>query len=300
MTALALAMPGNEKVTAGIARTLGIRTGRLAVHRFPDGESLVRLDDGVAGAHVVIVCTLRAPDAVVLPLLFAARAVREAGARTVGLIAPYLAYMRQDTRFHAGEALTSVDFARLLEARFDWLATVDPHLHRFKTLGQVYRIPAVALHSGRLLAEYVRGLERPLLIGPDVESEQWVAAVARLVDAPYVVLEKTRLGDRDVRIRIPAIDVYPERTPVLVDDIISSARTMLTALQGWPRGARRPVCLGIHAVFADGAYEELLAAQPQAVVTTNTIEHPSNAIDVTSLLAAEARLPLGVDVPVGE
>ena len=46
-----------------------------------------------------------------------------------------------------------------------------------------------------------------------------------------------------------------------------------------------PVCVGVHAIFADAAYEELLSAGASRVVTCNTIAHPTNAIDVTPLLA---------------
>src|SRR3546814_1718571 len=70
------------------------------------------------------------PYAKVLPLLFAADTARDLGARRIVLVAPYLAYMRQDIRFHAGEAVTSRTFAAILSRHLDWLVTVDPHLHR--------------------------------------------------------------------------------------------------------------------------------------------------------------------------
>jgi len=33
-------------------------------------------------------------------------------------------------RFKPGEALTSQELARLPSGAFDWLVTIDPHLHR--------------------------------------------------------------------------------------------------------------------------------------------------------------------------
>lgn len=285
MTSLILACPGNESLSEAVAERLALPHCGMAWHRFPDGETLPRVETNVAGADVAIVCTLRLPDTAALPLLFSAQLLRQLGGRSVGLVAPYLAYMRQDQRFHPGEALTSVDFAGLLSSRFDWIVTIDPHLHRFSSLEQLYRIPAIALHSGALLAGYLRSVARPLLIGPDRESEQWVSAVARAVDAPYLVLTKTRLGDRNVRIDVPDVSPYHGHTPVLLDDIISSAHTMIETLRAWPNNAARPLCLGIHAVFAADAHSELVAARPSGVVTTNTIPHLSNGIDVSPLLA---------------
>lgn len=51
-------------------------------------------------------------------------------------------------------------------------------------------------------------------------------------------------------------------------------------------GLAAPVCLGVHAVFADRAYEDRLAAGAARVVTCNTIPHPSNAIDLSEQIAA--------------
>src|SRR3546814_2683902 len=126
MTMMLFPMPGNERMTNAIAERVGCSVGKLALRRFPDGESYIRLHSAVAGCDAAVVCTLARPDDQFLQLLFAARLLRESGARSVQLVAPYLAYMRQDRRFHDGEALTSRQFAQLLSAEFDGLVTVDP------------------------------------------------------------------------------------------------------------------------------------------------------------------------------
>jgi ribose-phosphate pyrophosphokinase len=119
-----------------------------------------------------------------------------------------------------------------------------------------------------------------------------VAAGAR---SPYVVLEKVRRGDREVEVSVPEVSRWRGHTPVLVDDIISTARTMIQTV-GHLRGAglRPPVCVGVHAVFAGTAYEDLLASGTGGVVTCNTIPHPSNAIGLTSLIAEGVREVGGV------
>jgi len=50
-------------------------------------------------------------------------------------------------------------------------------------------------------------------------------------------------------------------------------------------GATSPICVGVHAVFCERAYDDLVEAGAARVVTCNTIPHPSNAIDVLDLLA---------------
>src|SRR5215207_2968948 len=121
-------MPGNEDMAAKLASALDSDIALLEARRFPDGESYLRLEPDVSGRILVIICTLDHPDDKFLPLSFAAAAARELGVAQVGLVAPYLAYMRQDKRFKDGEAVTSRYFASLVSSQFDWLVTVDPHL----------------------------------------------------------------------------------------------------------------------------------------------------------------------------
>ena len=286
-----LALPGNETLAGVLARCLDGHLGGATVRPFPDGESYVRIEGDVAGRGVILVCTLDRPNEKTLPLLLLAATARDLGARRIGLVAPYLAYLRQDRRFRAGEGVTSAYFARLLSGAVDWLVTVDPHLHRHASLAELYPIPVRALHAAAPVASWL-GVHVPdaVLIGPDAESAQWVAAIAELAGAPSVVLDKVRHGDRDVEVSMPASAPVRGRTPVLIDDIISTGRTMLATIAHLRHlGTAAPVCVGIHAVCADGAHQRLLAAGAARVVTCSTIAHPSNGIDVGMLVAEGVR-----------
>lgn len=280
-----LPTPGNEAMAKALAARAAAELGALETRRFPDGETYLRIVSDVKGKAVDIVCTLARPDAQFLTLVFAANTARELGARSVNLIAPYLAYMRQDKRFKDGEAISSVHFARLISQSFDSLVTVDPHLHRRRDLGEIFTIPARVEHAAPLLADWIRNnVEAPLVIGPDIESEQWVAAVAARAEAPYIVSSKTRFGDRQVDVRIPDLDSWRGKRPVLIDDIVSSGRTMIeTARQLAARGTAKPVCLAVHALFAEDSYARLLELS-ERVVSTDTVAHPSNGVSVVDLL----------------
>lgn len=291
MNAIVLALPGNEEAAEDLAGRLGAPAGAVAVRGHPDGESGVRVDADVAGRDVALVCTLDRPDAKVVPLALAAGAARENGARSVGLVAPYLAYMRQDRAFRPGEGTSARHFAHLLSAAVDWLATVDPHLHRVRALGEVFPIPTAVAHAAGPIAAWLRAeVPDAVVVGPDAESAQWVAEVARRARRPHVVLAKQRLDDRRVEVRLPDLAAWRERTPVLVDDIVSTAGTMAAAV-GLLRGAgmRAPTCVAIHAVFADGAHRALVEAGAERVVTCRTIAHPTNGIDVGAPMAEAVR-----------
>ena len=298
---LLLALPNNEGMSRSLE--LGLNEGAPAsaepcatqglatLRRFPDGETYVRVDTPVGGRDVSLVCTLDRPDDKVLPLFFLAATARDLGARSVGLIAPYLAYMRQDRRFADGEGVTSAYFASLISKSFDWVVTVDPHLHRRASLGEIYSIPSEVVHAAPRVAAWIRArVRQPLLIGPDGESGQWVAAVAEAAGAPSIVLEKVRRGDRDVSVTVPDVERWRDHSPVLVDDIVSTAKTMIETIGHLERaGLPAPVCIGVHAVFAPGAYDELRAAGAARVVTCNTIPHTSNEIDLSADLVRAIR-----------
>jgi len=286
-----IGMPGTQACSDRLAESLGAQVCRLESRRFPDGEIYLRVTDAVQGRRVAVVAQLRDPDPQLAGLLFLADALRELGATDVGLVAPYLPYMRQDMRFQPGEAVTSRSFARIVSGAFSWLVTVDPHLHRLASLAAIYGIPAAAVASAPAIAAWVRTqVARPHIVGPDEESTQWVSEVAALAACPYSVLRKHRSGDRDVELALPDLDALRGRTPVLVDDIVSSGQTMATTVRALrAAGLAAPVCIGVHAVFAADAPEALRRAGAERVVSCNTLPHSSNAIDVTATVADAVR-----------
>ncbi len=286
-----VSMPPEHGVGPRLAAAIGAENATFELRRFPDTEAYLRYDTALSGRQVVLLCALDRPDEKILPVLFAAAAASDLGAREVGLVCPYLPYMRQDKRFRPGEAMTSTYFAEMLSSHFDWLVTVDPHLHRRNSLSEVYRIPAHALHAAPLLADWIkREVPNPVLIGPDSESEQWVKEVAQRANIPSMVLEKVRRGDRDVEISVPEIERWQDRTPVLIDDVISTGRTMTETVKHLNEaGMAQPVCIAVHGIFAGTAYQDLLRAGAGRIVTTNSVAHGSNEIDVCGLLAEGTR-----------
>jgi ribose-phosphate pyrophosphokinase len=166
--------------------------------------------------------------------------------------------------------------------------TVDPHLHRYGALSDIYSIPTRIVHAAPMISAWIRdNVVDPVLIGPDSESEQWVSAVADDANAPFTVLDKTRNGDRDVRISVRDPLSLQGRTPVLIDDIVSSGSTMLEAVR--LIGSRvPPICIAVHGLFAEQS-DRLLAEAGARLVTCNTVPHASNAIDVEPALAAGIR-----------
>lgn len=290
MTPLLLALPGAEALAAALAPGLACEQGELKLHRFPDGENCPQILPEPRGRDVVLVAALDHPDAKLLPLYLSACVARELGARRIVLVLPYLPYMRQDAVFAPGQGITARHFARLLSSCCDALVTVDPHLHRILSLDEVYSVTSEVVLAAPAIAQWIRqNVAQPVVVGPDSESEQWAAHVAELADCPYTVLSKVRSGDHEVAVSLPPAQILAGRTPVLVDDIVSTARTMVAAAgQLQQVGAAPPVCIAVHALFAGDACSVLEQAGVAAIVSCNTVPHASNAIDLMPALAAAA------------
>lgn len=286
MDKIIFALPGNETIANTIADKLHFPVGEMVLRSFPDAETYVRVLSDVDGKNAILVSTLYQPDAKLIPLYFIAKLLKDLGAAKVTLIAPYLSYMRQDKRFHDGEAVSSEYFAELLSSFLDELITIDPHLHRRNSMSEIYTIPCKVLHAAPLISSWIKeNIEMPLLVGPDSESEQWVAETAAKMNTPYIVLNKERISDTEVRISVPDVVQFKNYTPVLVDDIISTAKTMIVTAKHLSEAGLKPVtCIGVHGLFAGNAYEDLLKAGVGRIITCNTIPHLSNEIDVSNLI----------------
>jgi ribose-phosphate pyrophosphokinase len=194
--------------------------------------------------------------------------------------------MRQDKAFHSGEAISQRVVGRLLAGIFDSVVTVDPHLHRVRSLAEA--IPtrrAISLHATGPIAHFVAGrIEEAFLLGPDAESEQWVRAIADVHGRPYAVGTKRRLGDRTVEFTPPDCDVG-NRNVVLVDDVASTGRTLEAAARAMTdRGARSVSAVVTHGLFLDDAEERLRQAGVAQIWSTDSIPHPTNAIHLAPML----------------
>lgn len=278
-----------------LAQAAGLERAEIERHRFPDDELRLRLP-GELPPNVVLYRSLHRPNEKLLELLLVARTAGRLGAQHLTLVAPYLAYMRQDKAFRSGEVVSQRIVGEFLAGLFDGVITVDPHLHRIDSLAEAIPVPhALALSGAELLARVaLERRERPLLVGPDAESRQWVEAAARPHGLDYLVCDKVRHDDRDVEIALPAGAAVAGRAVVLLDDVASSGHTLARAATVLRAAGAVSVDVAVtHALFAGDALDLIHAAGVGEVWSTDCIAHPSNAISVAPMLA-EALREIGV------
>lgn len=268
---------------------------QVRVHRFPDGESRVTVPTSLPDT-VIFMLSLDQPNGKLIELLLARSAAGKHGCKKAILVAPYLCYMRQDIEFEPGQAVSQMIIGDLLSRHFDAVITVDPHLHRIHSLSEAFtQCTAISLSAAGLIGSHIgnnlaAAKPNSLLVGPDEESAQWVKVAAEESGLPWCVASKIRSGDRKVAVSLPNGE-YEGVHAILLDDVISSGHTIKEATLALLEAG----CCGVdvactHALFAEGAEQALKTAGVGQVISCNSIPHPSNGIDLSTLLA-EALLP---------
>lgn len=271
-----------------LAELLAIPFHGVSVRRFPDGESLVRVDQSKAET-AVLYRSLDDPNAKLVELILAASALRDGGARRVVLVAPYLAYMRQDLAFNPGEAVSQRVIVKLIASHFDALVTVDPHLHRIARLEDVAPgLSAIAVPATLSLLAMLKQDLAPgtVLVGPDSESRQWVQQFADALKLDYIIGEKDRHGDRAVKLALPGIEQVAGRPALLIDDLISSGGTLLACAALLQKaGAASIEAVASHCLASAGDLALLAGAGIARVRATDTVPSPVACAPIAPVLA---------------
>ncbi len=285
---------GGRVLAALVARELGLKASEAEIRRFPDGEKYLRINEDVAGQDVVIIQSIHhEPDALLFEYFLLCDTIKDLGAKKVIAVLPYFAYARQDSRFNPGEAVSFRTVTKLIEdVGTSELFSVDMHQHRVGRASDLFRIPAHNLTAAPLLARYVKSHaspEKPIVVGPDEESEQWASAAAEVIGADHDVLEKKRLGDEKVEIKTRSLTIRG-RDVVLIDDIISTGGTIVEAtkiLKG--QGARRIMVACTHPILAHDALARIYESGAEIVIGTDTVPSPISYVSVAPLIAEAIR-----------
>ena len=291
--AIVIGFPEYSTQAKAFALAAGLPYTTIKLHRFPDAESKLLLPEKLP-KHVILYCSLDRPNDKLIELILAASGARTLGAQSLSLVAPYLCYMRQDKAFQAGEVISQKVIGKLLADYFDTVITVDAHLHRIHSLSEA--IPtkhAINITATNPIAHFIQQhVDRPYLMGPDGESQQWVEDIATHFKMDYGVALKERYGDREVRVSVPEGN-YKGRNIVLVDDIASTGKTLTGAAKALNQ--YHPASISVlvtHAFFVDDAITQLEEVGIENIWSCDSIVHKTNTVKLSNILAEHFKLVL--------
>lgn len=277
----------NSKTLAKkIAKNLKAEYSPLTAKHFPDGELYVKFEKNLKNKDIVLVQTLHPANEALLEIILAGYTARDLGAKKLKLVIPYLAYIRQDKRFNPGEAVSSKITGKLLNF-FDEIITIDPHLHRYKSLKEVFKTKTKKLTANNLIKEYIKkNYKNPVIIGPDEESFQWAKKIAENINTEAAILEKTRYSPKNVKVKIKSYIGIKNKDIIIIDDIISTGKTILGTIKKIKEKKPKSVSvIAVHGIFTDSITYKEIEKNTKRITTTNTIPNKHAKIDVSGLIA---------------
>src|SRR3989344_1215262 len=196
-----------------------------------------------------------------------------------------------DTYIKFNTHLKNKIVAKRLSSCIDKIITFDPHIHRYKSLKDIFTCSAIRLTADPLISEYIKKhWKKAVLVGPDGESSQWSADIAQRIGAESTVFEKHRFSSWHVEVKMVHTIPLKGKDVVIVDDIISTGHTIAEAAKVLKsKGAKSVTAIGVHGLFVNGAIDKLKKAGVSKIVTVNCVEHATNKIDIMPMLAKELR-----------
>lgn len=204
------------------ARALHVPAIFANISQFPAGEMRVRIPPSSARQIFVVSNAGETPGAL-FRLLLLSEALRGNGAARVCLIAPWIAYGRQDCIVHRGEAPAGRLVGKLLAEGFDRIITLDAHSLAFIRSFNGKLQSVVPLPD----ASFLRRIT--LVAAPDHGAAKRARHIARLLGLPCIVVEKKREdGSITSKISIRESQLHGAHT-LLVDDLADSGGTLVSA-----------------------------------------------------------------------
>jgi len=268
-----IAGPSSPLISKRISEISGFELAKTTYRKFPDGEIYFRLEDQSEDEYAVI-NSLNSSDDLVF-LLLALDALSD---KDVVAVVPYMGYARQDKAFLEGEAVSIRAVARMLESYASEVITVNIHSEDAK---RHFR-KLVEIDAMEVIGEHYRGRDI-VMLSPDKGSFGRVKKAAKIAGCDFDYLEKTRIDAENVEISPKSLDVE-KRNVVLVDDIISTGGTIITAAKHLYGKAKNIETACIHAVLAGNALNRLYSSRISRVVATDTVEKQVSILTVSRLI----------------
>lgn len=282
MSFLIASFPETEEIGRKVAKALKAEHTKIMTEDFPDSEFHLSLRDNPKNKTVVVISSItNDPDEKLIETILVGGIAKDYGAKKVILVATYMPYLRQDKHFEKYDSFSSRHILRLF-GNYDRIIAIDPHLHRIKKMKEFYG-KAESITTNKLVADYIKKHFKNnfSIVGPDIESTQWSANIAKMLGEEVVILKKTRYSAR--KIKQTDIKKKLKKNAIIIDDIISTGKTILGALKmAKKHGAKNLVVIGVHGILANNSARKI--TKYASLVTTNTIPNNYAKIDVSPII----------------
>ena len=269
----------HQRLGASLAEELDAEFCGVVNRHFPDGERYIRILMDVTGQEVVVIQNTF-PDKKIVELLLILQAVKEAGAKTVTCVIPYMGYSRQERIFQSGEARSAKAIAGVLGTMCDRIFTINVHT---PAVLDFFGCEAKDINGSREVVRYLKGFKPDMVVAPDEGSKDRCTLAASMLKVPVHVMKKVRIDGRTVETSSGPVDVKG-CTAVILDDIISTGGTIATAANILrDGGADRILAACTHGLFIEDAANRLRVCDD--ILSSDTLEGVYTRFSVAPAIA---------------
>lgn len=259
-------------LTDKIAQYLDVPVGRATISRFPDGETLLKLEDDVRGRDCFVVQSTCPPvNDNLMELLIYVDCLRRASARRITVVVPYFGYARQDRKTEGRTPITAKLVANMIaEAGADRVLTMDLHADQIQGF---FDIPLDHLMADPVITHHLKQLKLGNLVtvSPDVGNMKTANAYATRLGGDLAVIDKRRESGDSIELA-SLIGTVEGRNVLMFDDMIATAGTVCGAARFLrEHGAKSITVSATHPVFAGPAVDRILESEIDEIFVTDTI-----------------------------
>ncbi len=263
----------NQDLTKDICNYLEVPMMKATVSHFPDGETMVKVDDEVRGKNCFVVQPTCAPvDANIMELLIYIDCLRRASAKSISVVIPYYGYARQDRKSEGRTPITARMVADLITwSGADRVLTMDLHASQIEGF---FNMPVDHLSAFPVILSFINSdidMDNTIVLAPDVGNMKIADKYAQELDIDLAVIDKKRINGEEVVANKMIGDVRGKNI-LIFDDMISTAGTICSAAKmAKENGANKISVFATHGLFTGPAYDRLIESSIDGIYVTDTV-----------------------------
>lgn len=250
--------------------------GKAGIFKFSNDNTFVSINENVRDADVFIIQTSCTPvNDGLMELLIFVDACKRASAGRITAVIPNYPYARSDKKDQPRVPITARLVSELLTvAGADRIITLDLHAPQIQGF---FSIPLDHLTTRPIVAKYFKkkGVKNKVVVAPDSGIVNSVEKLAFLLEVPFAIIDKRRLGNEERALARGIIGDVHGKDAIIFDDEITTAGSLQGVVNILKeQGVNEIFAACSHPVLSGPAIDRIKKLPLQEIIVTNSMPIP--------------------------